>query len=63
MKYSRQSLVRHALTKVRFFIHCTNFLNHYNFLIQHDLILPAQCISESCIKVKIKLNVYLHTSL
>ena len=27
------------------------------------LILPVQCISESCIEIKIKLNFYFHNSL
>ena len=27
----------------------------------HSLTLPVPCISESCIKIKIKLNLYFHT--
>ena len=33
------------------------------FYIKYLLTLPSSCISESCIKIKIKLNFYYHTSL
>ena len=34
------------------------------FMIQEDFCLfPVPCISESCIKIKINLNFYFHTSL
>ena len=29
----------------------------------HVLILPAPCISESCVKIRINVNFYFHTSL
>ena len=40
----------------------TTFESTFSFSKSH-LILPAPCISENCIEIKIKLNFYLYTSL